>query len=133
MVKMINVNSYHQSRDLNLQINRLYRLLVKSQKTSQRLEEQVLLHELQLELLKLQSQAKTIVTLQSSPEVLGLSRHLRRRALLLKRQYLDISSRGLFHTPQQNKTFLDGLSCLVEDITHNINRSEHVLAFNLGD
>ncbi len=127
------MSSYHQPRDLNLQINRLYRLLVRSQKTLQRREEQVLLHELQLELLKLQSQAKTIVTLQSSPEVLGLSRHLRRRTLLLKRQYLDISNRVLFHTPQQNKTFLDGLSCLVEDITHNINRSEHVLAFNLGD
>ncbi|EGR1976278.1 hypothetical protein C4G88_RS02660 [Vibrio parahaemolyticus O3:K56] len=109
---------------LTLQVNHLYDLLERQKQNSVKLEEQVTLLELQLDLLKLNQQISTVDQLGSNPETLYLSQYLRRRILLFKRQFSDVASTELFRNKLPTEKFEQVLFLFIETLNRNINTLE---------
>lgn len=109
---------------LTLQVNHLYDLLERQKQNSVKLEEQVTLLELQLDLLKLNQQISTVDQLGSNPEALHLSQYLRRRILLFKRQFSDVASTELFRNKLPTEKFEQVLFLFIETLNRNINTLE---------
>ncbi|HCE2271436.1 TPA: hypothetical protein NGT56_000615 [Vibrio parahaemolyticus] len=109
---------------LTLQVNHLYDLLERQKQNSVKLEEQVTLLELQLDLLKLNQQISTVDQLGSNPEALYLSQYLRRRILLFKRQFSDVANTELFRNKLPTEKFEQVLFLFIETLNRNINTLE---------
>ncbi len=109
---------------LTSQVNHLYDLLERQKQNSVKLEEQVTLLELQLDLLKLNQQISTVDQLGSNPEALYLSQYLRRRILLFKRQFSDVASTELFRNKLPTEKFEQVLFLFIETLNRNINTLE---------
>ena len=109
---------------LTLQVNHLYDLLERQKQNSVKLEEQVTLLELQLDLLKLNQLISTVDQLGSNPEALYLSQYLRRRILLFKRQFSDVASTELFRNKLPTEKFEQVLFLFIETLNRNINTLE---------
>lgn len=95
------MNDLYQTDLMIEPLARLYSSLETQKLNSDNLAEQILIMELQLDLLKLQLQVKTIAQLGTCPQALTLTENLRRRILLFNKRCDDVFKQALFSDSKQ--------------------------------